>query len=284
MIPIFKTGLFDYSDIGLEKPVKFTINDLMEIASRNASADITVEHTDEIIGSISNFIVDKGLLKTDKPSDIDLKGMGLSPLFEIDSLIDMGEYYKPQGIKMPKIGLTKTPRTQILYNSVTVPNSEENKVMTEDTELRKSLKRNEELQQEIGVYKSQIEQLKRSNKKYKKEIEEFQESDSSITKLKEENEALKRKADALDTYIAGEKAELIHELAGDNENLAKEYENVPIEHLRLFKKNMNKGGSAPRGVNSNQTHVDDGNDPIHEDDEDVYTDEMFEEDFKASGL
>ena len=282
MITIFKTGLFDYSDLGLEKPVKFTVNDLMEIASRNAHADVTLEHSDEVIGSISNFIVDKGLLKTDEPVDLNLKGMGLSPLFEIDSLIDMGEYYKPQGIKMPKIGYTKTPRTHILYNSVK-SNGEENRVMTDDTELRKALKRNEELQQEIGVYKSQIDQLKRSNKKYKKEIDEFQESDISISKLKEENQTLKEKALALDNYIAGEKAELIHELAGDNESLANEYENVPIEHLRLFKKNMGSP-TVPRGVSSTQTHVDDGNDIHQEEDEDVYTDEMFEADFKASGL
>lgn len=283
MIPIFKTGLFDYTDLGIEKPVKFTVNDLMEIASRNASSDVTVEHTDEVISTVSNFIVDKGLLMTDKPDDLDLKGMGLSPLFEIDSLIDMGEYYKPKGIYMPKIGLTKSPRTQILYNSVEVPNSEENRVMTDDSELRKALQKNEQLQQEIGVYKSQIDQLKRSNKKYKKELDDFQESDENIAKLKEENQTLKEKALALDTYIAGEKAELIHELAGDNENLAKDYENIPIEHLRVFKKNM---GSAtlPRGVSSTQTHVDNGNDVHQPEDEDVYTDEMFEADFKASGL
>lgn len=282
MITIFKTGLFDYSDLGIEKPVKFDIDDLMEIASRNAYSDVTREHTDEVIGSISNFIVEKGLLKTDEPKDLDLKGMGLSPLFEIDSLIDMGEYYKPQGIRMPKIGYTKTPRTQILYNSVTVPNGEVS-AMTDDTELRKALKRNEELQQEIGVYKSQIDQLKRSNKKYKKEIDDFQESDSSIAKLKEENEALKLKADALDTYIEGEKAELIHELAGDNKALAEEYENIPIEHLRVFKKNIGTA-TMPKGVTPTQTHIDDGNDHREEEDKDVYTDEMFEADFEVSGL
>lgn len=281
MITIFKTGLFDYSDLGLEKPVKFTVNDLMEIASRNAYSDVTREHTDEVIGSISNFIVDKGLLKTEKPKELDLKGMGLSPLFEIDSLIDMGEYYKPQGIHMPKIGLTSKPRTQILYNSVTVPNGEN--VMSDDTELRKALKRNEELQQEIGVYKSQIDQLKRSNKQYKKEIDNFQESDTNIAKLKEENQTLKEKALALDTYLQGEKAELIHELAGDNENLAKEYENIPVEHLRVFKKNMGTA-TMPKGVASTQTHTDDGNDYHKEKDDDVYTEEEFLRDFEASGL
>ena len=281
MITIFKTGLFDYSDIGLDKPVKFTVNDLMEIASRNAYSDVTREHTDEVIGSISNFVVDKGLLKTEKPKDIDLKGMGLSPLFEIDSLIDMGEYYKPQGIHMPKIGLTDKPRTQILYNSVTVPNGEN--VMSDDTELRKALKRNEELQQEIGVYKSQIDQLKRSNKQYKKEIDNFQESDTNIAKLKEENQTLKEKALALDTYLEGEKAELIHELAGDNENLAKEYENIPVEHLRVFRKNMGTA-SMPKGITSTQTHTDDGNDYHEDENEDVYTEEEFLKDFEASGL
>ena len=43
-------------------------------------------------------------------------------------------------------------------------------------------------------------------------------------------------------------------------------------------------GSAPRGVTSTQTHVDDGNTVPPQEDDDVYTDEMFEEDFKASGL
>ena len=137
MITIFKTGTFDYSDLGIEKPVKFDLDDLKEIASRNAYSEITKEHTNEVIGSLGNFIVEKGLLKTEKPTDIDLKGMGLSPLFEIDSLIDMGDYYKPQGIKMPKIGYTKTPRTHILYNSVQ-SNGEVNKVMSDDTELRKA--------------------------------------------------------------------------------------------------------------------------------------------------
>lgn len=283
MITIFKTGLFDYTDLGIDKPVKFDLDNLIEIASRNASASITKEHTDEVIGTISNFIVENGLLKTEKPVDIDLKGMGLSPLFECESLIDMGEYYKPQGIMMPKIGYTKTPRTQILYNSVENPNGEVNRNMSDDTELRRALNENAKLQQEIGVLNSQIDQLKRSNKKYKKEIDEFEESDSNITQLKEENEILKRKADALDTYIAGEKAELIKELAGDNTALAEEYENVPIEHLRTFKKSM-IAPTTPRGVTPQQSHVDNGNDITPQPDEDVYTDEMFEADFEASGL
>ena len=269
MIEIFKTGLFDYSDLGLDKPVKFTINELQEIASRNAVADVTREHSNEVIGKISNFIVDKGFLKTEKP-------------VEIDKLIDCGEYYKPQGINMPKIGYTKTPRTHILYNSV-VSNSEGNIVMSDDTELRKALKRNDELIQEIGVLKNQMEQLNRSNKKYKKEVEEFQESNSNIIQLKQENETLKEKADKLDAYLQGEKAELVHSLAGDNEALMKEYEDIPVEHLRVFKKNMSNI-IPPKGVSPTQIDVDDGDRIVNDDDEDIYTDEMFEADFEASGL
>lgn len=283
MIPIFTTGMYDYKDVGIDKPVKFTVKELLEIAGRNQYANVTVEHSDEVIGVIENFIVKDGMLMTERPKDIELKNMGLSPVFEIDSLIDYGEYYVPQGIKMPLIGRTESPRTKILYNSIQQSNGEDRRIMTDDTELRKALKRNEELQQEIGVYKSQIDQLKRSNKQYKKEIDNFQESDTNIAKLKEENQTLKEKALALDTYLQGEKAELIHELAGDNENLAKEYENIPVEHLRVFKKNM---GSAtmPRGVSSTQTHTDDGNDYHEEEDDDVYTEEEFLRDFEASGL
>ena len=125
--------------------------------------------------------------------------------------------------------------------------------------------------------------LYRSNKKYKKEVEEFQESNSNIIQLKQENETLKEKADKLDAYLQGEKAELVHSLAGDNEALMKEYEDIPVEHLRVFKKNMSNI-TPPKGVSPTQIDVDDGDRIVNDDDEDIYTDEMFEADFEASGL
>ena len=59
MITIFNTGDFDYSDdnIELNKPVRYDVNNLLEVASRTAQVNITKEHTDEVIGTLSNFIV-----------------------------------------------------------------------------------------------------------------------------------------------------------------------------------------------------------------------------------
>jgi 3-oxoacyl-(acyl-carrier-protein) synthase len=43
LITIFKTGDFDYSDVdpSLTKPVRYTINDLMEVASRTSKINVT---------------------------------------------------------------------------------------------------------------------------------------------------------------------------------------------------------------------------------------------------
>ena len=64
MITIFNTGEFNYDDYGIDKPVKYSIENLLEVASRTASVNITKEHTDEVIGEMSNFIVEDGLLKS----------------------------------------------------------------------------------------------------------------------------------------------------------------------------------------------------------------------------
>ena len=85
MITIFKTGEFDYSDMDdvdlKKKPVKYNVNDLLDVASRTARVNITDGHSKEVIGVMSNFIVEDGLLKADEPNNLELKGMGFSPVF-----------------------------------------------------------------------------------------------------------------------------------------------------------------------------------------------------------
>ena len=84
MITIFNTGEFNYDDYGIDKPVKYSIENLLEVASRTASVNITKEHTDEVIGEMSNFIVEDGLLKSNEPNNLDFKGKGFSPVFNFD--------------------------------------------------------------------------------------------------------------------------------------------------------------------------------------------------------
>ena len=170
MITIFNTGEYDYSDDDerLDKPVKYDVNNLLEVASRTAHIDITNEHTDEVIGTLSNFIVEDGLLKADEPNNLELKGKGLSPVFNFD-LIEHEDYYEPTNIVMTEIGLTKTPRTHIVYNSIS-PNEVEVKNTMDDSEIQKLVKRNNELQEEIGVLKNTNKQLNKAIKDKDKEI------------------------------------------------------------------------------------------------------------------
>ena len=81
------------------------------------------------------------------------------------------------------------------------------------------------------------------------------------------------------------KEDLIFQLVGKDSKKAERFKNYSIEQLEdtidLLK--VKKTG---KGITPKTTHTDDGNDPNVEDntEEDVYTDEQFEEDFKASGL
>ena len=50
---------------------------------------------------MSNFIVEDGLLKADEPKNLELKGMGFSPVFNFD-LIEHEDYYEPTNIQIMK--------------------------------------------------------------------------------------------------------------------------------------------------------------------------------------
>ena len=60
MITIFNTGEFDYTDSGIDKPVRYTVQNLLDVASRTSKVSITKEHSDEIVGEMDNFIVEDG--------------------------------------------------------------------------------------------------------------------------------------------------------------------------------------------------------------------------------
>ena len=280
MITIFKTGDFDYSDMDdwdlKEKPVKYNVNDLLDVASRTARVNITNEHDNEVIGVMSNFIVEDGLLKADEPNNLELKGMGFSPVFNFD-LIEHDDYYEPVNIKMEEIGYTKTPRTKIVYNSIkTVPNSEENKAMS-DSEIQKLVKRNNELQEEIGVLKNTNKQLNKAIKDKDKEIKTIKESYSDVDDKIREYDNLKKIESNYNNLISSKKEDLIREIVGDDEEKAKKLSEWSIENLEFQKELMNND-STPTGVAPTQTEVplDNGNTPTPTDDGKPTGDEMIE--------
>lgn len=278
MITIFNTGEFDYSDAGIDKPVKYTVENLIEVASRTPRMSITKEHSKEVIGEMSNFVVEDGMLKADEPN-LELKGMGFSPVFEFD-LMDMGDYYIPKNILMTEIGYTKTPRSRIVYNSIEVAN--EDRTM-EDKQLRDALDNNKRLNEDIGVLKSQINQLKKANKEKDKEIQQIKDSYSDSDEKLKEYDSLKKIEASYNSMISSKKDDLIHTLVGDNDAEAKKFKDYSIEQLENTVELL-QGYKGGKGITPQTTHVDDGNDYQEEVDDDVYTDEQFEEDFKASGL
>ena len=265
MITIFNTGEFDYSDIDaeeLDKPVRYDINDLINVASRTARVNITKEHENEVIGEMSNFIVKDGMLMADEPNNLNLKGMGFSPVFSFDA-VDRGEYYEPANIKMTEIGFTKTPRTKIVYNSIIAPNSEVKNNM-DDTEIQKLVKRNNELQEEIGVLKNQNKQLSKAIKDKDKEIKDVKASYSDVDEKIKEYDNLKEIESNYNKLISSKRDDLIHQIVGDDKEKAKQLESFTLEQLE-FQKELMSGDSTPRGITPNDTPLDDGNDPLPED-------------------
>lgn len=270
MITIFNTGKFDYSDMELDeldKPVRYNIDDLIEVASRTARVNITKEHSDEVIGEMSNFIVKDGMLMADEPNNLELKGMGFSPVFSFDA-VDKGEYYEPTNIKMKEIGFTQTPRTKIVYNSIIAPNSEVRNTM-DDTEIQKLVKRNNELQEEIGVLKNTNRQLNKAIKDKDKEIKSIKDSYSDVDAKIKEYDNLKEIETNYNKLISSKRDDLVHEIVGDDKEKAKKLESFTLEQLE-FQKELMTGNSQPQGITPNQMDdvpLDDGNLPTPSDDE-----------------
>ena len=269
MITIFKTGDFDYTDLPnwelKDKPVRYNVNNLLEVASRTAKVNITEEHDGGVIGNLSNFIVEDGLLKADEPNNLDLKGMGLSPVFNFD-LIEHKDYYEPTNVKMTEIGLTKTPRTHIVYNSISVPNGES---VMDDSEIQKLVKRNNELQEEIGVLKNTNKQLNKAIKDKDKEIKSIKDSYADVDTKVKEYDHLKEVESKYNGLISSKKDDLIHQLVGDDKEKAQVLQNWSMEQLE-FQKQLMGDDTPTRGITPSQANeeggLDDGNNPTPEDD------------------
>lgn len=276
MITIFKTGEIKYPE-SLNKPVKYDIDFLKSIASSTASAKITREHSDDVLGVLSNFVVEDGCLKADEPEGLELKGMGFSPVFEFD-LLEYDSYFKPVNGVMTEIGFTKTPRSQIVYNSIGDSNGDDN--MSDDA-LRRVLQEKEDLVKKMGVLEKERDSYQKMLEARDDEIGKIKNSYSDVDNKLKEIDALKEKADLYDSLQASRKQELINELVGGNKDLAEKYESFTYDQLTFLKENKvptNPGQGVPsRGANDldiEGTHPSSNND-------DEYSDDEFKADYKA---
>lgn len=278
MITIFKAGEYDYSDLGVNKPVRVSVENLEEIAKKTAKSDITDEHGDDVIGFMDNFVVEDGVLKANKPMNLELKGKGFSPEIVCD-FVDYDDYFGIVNVSMPRVGFTKNPRNKILYNSIN--NSSDGENMS-DNELRKVIREKDSLQEQIGVLKNEKKQLTRLIEQQKKEIEDIKETNSEYDKKIKKLDDLKEKADSYDELMETRRDELVEKIVGKDSNLAKKYDGFSIEQLNTIIETKSVS-HAGQGVTPRDVLTDQG-DNVPADEDDEYSWEEFEADFKASGL
>lgn len=118
---LFEVGLYDYSDLDsrLNKPVKWTSDDLKLIAENyRGGIPLTSEHDNIYVGIGNNIVFeeDKGKLFLDLPDELDMKGIGLSP--KVDVLLrDNGDSFGIDTMSLIDVGVTKHPRKIRLLNS-----------------------------------------------------------------------------------------------------------------------------------------------------------------------
>ena len=274
MIKIFKVGDVEYPE-NLNKPVRYDVDFLKSIASTTSSAQITREHSDEVIGALSNFVVEDGYLLCEEPEGLELKGMGFSPVFDFD-LYEYEDYFRPVNGKMINIGFTKTPRSQIVYNSVS-----EGEDKMDDT-LRKVLQEKEDLIKKMGVLEKEKDSYLKMLDTKDAEIEKIKASYSDIDSKLQEVDALKEKAELYDTLQASRKEELVNELANGNDNLAEKYATFDYEQLMFLKENNvpeNTGNGIPA---TGAMDLDrNGSNPSTHEDDDSYSDDEFKADYIA---
>ena len=190
---LFEVGLYDYSDLDrrLNKPVKWTSDDLRQIAENyRGGIPLTSEHDKVYIGIGNNIVFeeDKGKLFIDLPDELDMKGKGLSP--KVDVLLkDNGDSFGIDTMNLIDVGVTKNPRKITLLNSEITgqtgetgetANPEPSEVENQDANVTTNLllEKLKGKDAEIGKLHDEITTLKKESKKYdkiKKSIEENKE-------------------------------------------------------------------------------------------------------------
>ncbi|WP_409200641.1 hypothetical protein [Methanobrevibacter sp. DSM 116169] len=277
MVELWETGLMDYSE-KLDKPVKYTEQHLKELASKTSTVDITNGHSDEIIGNMSNFTYNDGVLSADVSSNVDIKGLGLSPIFNVNELIDKGDYLYPWDIEIINVGLVDSPRNKLLFNSIKEEEVEEVSKETIDALVKKQ----EELERTIGSLQTQIKQKDKMISEKEDFISEYKSKVEELSNGSDEIEQLKAKAAAYDEIEVNKREELLNKISEGNDKIKEDFKDLDYATLvKLDKAKIldNPGRGTPSTGNPN---VDDGNDLPPADD--VYSQEEFEKDLAAIGL
>ena len=274
MIKLWSIGQYDYSDTGMDKPVVYNQEFLRQLAENTGQIDITDEHTDTVLGSISDFEFKGGALYCDVPSTLDITGKGLSPIFDCD-LVDKGNYYEPINFSMTSVGLTEKPRSQILYNSVQVVGDD-----NVSDELRMMLDKKEETiaeqREEIGVLNKQMEELRQKVQENEATSKDFAKLQKEYDSLVAKSEEYKVVADKFEAQEKARKDELIKEICGDDPKGVEMFSKHSVEELEYMRDT--KIITEPnKGVNADTVITDEKGDAEEKDEVDKYSAEYFEQ-------
>lgn len=275
MIQIFKTGKVEYPKDVADKPVLYREDDLKAVAQSTGTIDLTREHSDEVIGTLSNFVYKDGFLYCDEPDNVDIEGKGISPSFFF-SLKDMGDHYVPFGIEMHNAGLTDSPRSQIFYNNI----EKEMKSLEDREKLLNDIQANQqeirEQREEIGILRNRNKVLDESLKTKAEMEDQLKEKDAELSKLRAKIESLEKDANAYKEIEEKERATLISKLSNDDAELKEEYSKMSLEQLKFWSE-KSLLNTQPNGLGSHQNGADvDEGEQVRMDDADVTYDDYLE--------
>ena len=223
---LFEVGLYDYSDLDkrLNKPVKWTSDDLRQIAENyRGGIPLTSEHDKVYIGIGNNIEYEEGKLFIEIPDELDMKGKGLSP--KVDVLLkDKGDSFGIDTMSLIDVGVTKNPRKITLLNSEITGETGEAGMTGETGNPEPAPQPPEPQNQDVNVTTNLL-------------LEKLQGKDAEIGKLQDEINALKKESKKYDKikksieenkeYIDN-KEDILKELSelrkSENKRKIKEYE------------------------------------------------------------
>lgn len=275
MVMMFEECALEYPDKGLDKPIKYSKSFLEECFSNIKNVPLMEEHTSNQLCVLEDFDVRDGKVYSNIPEEIDISGLGFSPTFFMN-YIDRGDYYEPVDAELKSIGLTKTPRNQIFYNSVDDKRS--GNMSGNNDALETALNRQRELEKEVASLENQVNSQKTALKKMNSLEKQVKELDANNKELSSMIEEYTPKVEKYDKYTADKREQLLEKISGGSDEIKRKFENFSFDNLKVIAEQQ-MVNTKPRGAGANVSEGD-GLGEQHKPDE--YTNDDFKADFKAA--
>lgn len=268
MVVVFTEGELEYPELGLDKPVRYSEDFLKELFVDAERVPLTVEHSKEVVAELSSFKVDDGKVFVDLPETVDVNGLGFSPSFIMD-FKECDGFYEPVNARLESIGLTKTPRNKIIYNSV------ERSDNMSDKALETALKRQRELETERAALENQLNSQKTALKKLNSLEKQIKELSSKNEELSSQVEEYTPKVEMYDKYVANKREELLETISNGSEEIKNKFKEFSYDNLKTIAE-QRLVNTPPKGVSTNSSE---GANALELDVDKGYTSDDFKADY-----